>query len=83
MTYIGLANEALKSFIQANIAEKAGERAELMDTWVWFQVAIMFKDVVRFVIALPPPKFLEWPDVSNIPKKTKQECDNDTYSDQH
>ena len=54
LTYIGLANEALKSFIQVNIAEKAGEKAELMDTWVWFQVAIIFKDVVRFVIALPP-----------------------------
>ena len=61
LTYIGLANEALKSFIQANIAEKAGERAELMDTWVWFQVAIISTKMLSF---------LEWPGVSNIPKKT-------------
>ena len=49
MTFIGLANEALKSFIQANIAEKAGERAELMDTWVWFQVAIIFTKMLSFL----------------------------------
>ena len=49
LTYIGLANEALKYFIQANIAEKAGEKAELMDTWVWFQVAIIFTKMLSFL----------------------------------
>ena len=28
-----------RNYFQANIANRAGEKAELMDTWVWFQVA--------------------------------------------